>query len=33
MPYEEFQEEIDAYAAKGVIAREDLQEIVQLSIG
>lgn len=31
--YEEFQEEIDAYAAKGVIAREDLQEIVQLSIG
>lgn len=31
--YEEFQEEIDAYAAKGVIAKEDLQEIVQLSIG
>ena len=31
--YEEFQEEIDAYAAKGVISREDLQEIIQLSIG
>ena len=31
--YEEFREEIDAYAAKGVISKEDLQEIVQLSIG
>lgn len=31
--YEEFQQEIDAYAEKGVIAKEDLQEIVQLSIG
>ncbi len=31
--YEEFQEEIDAYAAKGVISKEDLQEIVQMSIG
>lgn len=31
--YEEFQEEIDAYAAKGVISREDLQEIIQMSIG
>ena len=31
--YEEFREEIDAYVAKGVISKEDLQEIVQLSIG
>ena len=31
--YKEFQEEIDAYAAKGVISKEDLQEIVQMSIG
>ena len=31
--YEDFQEEIDAYAAKGVISTEDLQEIVSLSIG
>ncbi len=33
MSYEDFQEEIDRYAAKGVISKEDLQEIVQLSIG
>ncbi len=31
--YKEFQKEIDAYAAKGVISKEDLQEIVQMSIG
>lgn len=31
--YEEFQEEIDAYAAKGIISKEDLQEIIQMSIG
>lgn len=31
--YEDFREEIDAYGAKGVISREDLEEIVRLSIG
>ena len=31
--YEEFREEIDACATKGVISKEDLQEIVQMSIG
>lgn len=31
--YREFQEEIDNYASEGVISKEDLEQIVQLTIG